>query len=156
MKIYEIEREIEDCIDLETGEIIDMDRLAKLNMERDKKIKNVALWAKELLATADAIKNEEEKLKHRREVAENKAESLKKFLSYILNGEKKEYENVAISYRQSESVVVKDATKIPTEFISEPKVTAGTPMKSEIKKAIKSGIKIEGAYIETKQNLILK
>ena len=42
MKLYEIDEAILNCIDTETGEIIDADQLDKLTMERDTKIENVA------------------------------------------------------------------------------------------------------------------
>ena len=38
MKLYEIDNAILDCIDLETGEVIDTERLDALNMERSKRI----------------------------------------------------------------------------------------------------------------------
>ena len=44
MTIFEIDEAILECVDLETGEIIDAERLDALQMERDKKIENVALW----------------------------------------------------------------------------------------------------------------
>lgn len=37
MKLYEIDRGIEECIDPETGEIIDLEMLDHLMMERDRK-----------------------------------------------------------------------------------------------------------------------
>ena len=77
MTIYDIEAEIMDCIDQETGEIIDIDRLNALEMERDKKISNVACWIKDLKAEAEAIKAEKQTLDKRQKAAENKAESLK-------------------------------------------------------------------------------
>ena len=44
MTIYEINEEILNCIDLETGEIIDIDKLNELQLEKDAKIENVACW----------------------------------------------------------------------------------------------------------------
>jgi hypothetical protein len=35
MKLYEIDNAIMDCVDMETGEIIDVERLSALQMERD-------------------------------------------------------------------------------------------------------------------------
>lgn len=86
MTIYDIEAEIMDCIDQETGEIIDIDRLNALEMERDKKISNVACWIKDLKAEAEAIKAEKQALDKRQKAAENKAESLKGWLQSILQG----------------------------------------------------------------------
>ena len=46
MTIYDIEAEIMDCIDQETGEVIDIDRLNALEMERDRKISSVSrIWS---------------------------------------------------------------------------------------------------------------
>lgn len=41
MTIYEIERGIEECVDEETGEILDYEKLDMLQMEREKKIENI-------------------------------------------------------------------------------------------------------------------
>ena len=54
MKLYEIDEAILNCIDLETGEIIDTEQLDKLTMEREAKLENVACWIKELKAEADS------------------------------------------------------------------------------------------------------
>ena len=88
MKLYEIDEAILNCIDTETGEIIDADQLDKLQMERDTKLENVACWIKDLKAEAEAIKTEKQILANRQKVAENKAESLKKYLAYALDGKK--------------------------------------------------------------------
>ena len=58
MTLYEIDQQLLDCIDLETGEIIDAEKLTELTMERDEKIEKVALWIKELKAEAEALKAE--------------------------------------------------------------------------------------------------
>ena len=97
MTIYEIDNEIMNCIDMETGEVIDTDKLNELQMERDAKIENVALWIKELKAEAEAIKNEKQSLAERQRVAESKAESLKNWLAYVLNGEKFKTSKCSIS-----------------------------------------------------------
>lgn len=43
MKLFDIDEAILACVDLETGEIIDPDRLAALEMEREKKIDGIAM-----------------------------------------------------------------------------------------------------------------
>ena len=86
MTLYEINSEIMSCIDMETGEVIDTEKLNELQLERDAKIENVALWIKELKAEAEAIKQEKLALADRQRVAENKAESLKNWIAYALNG----------------------------------------------------------------------
>ena len=57
MTIYEIDQSIMECVDLETGEIIDIDKLNELELEREKKLENVACWIKDLKAEAEALKN---------------------------------------------------------------------------------------------------
>lgn len=46
--IYEINEQIMQCIDFETGEVIDADKLDALQLEKDKKIENIACWIKNL------------------------------------------------------------------------------------------------------------
>ena len=66
MTLYEINAEIASLVDEETGELLDYDRFADLQMERDAKIENMALWVKDLDAEAAAIKAEETALAERR------------------------------------------------------------------------------------------
>ena len=56
MTLYEINNAILECVDMETGEIIDSDKLSELQMAFDEKIENVALWIKDLKAESEAIK----------------------------------------------------------------------------------------------------
>lgn len=56
--LYEIDEEILNCVDQETGEIIDPEKLAQLQMDFDKKVEGIALWIKNLLSDAEAIKAE--------------------------------------------------------------------------------------------------
>ena len=60
--LYEIDQEILDCVDLETGEILDTEKLDALQMEREAKLEGVALWVKDLKAEAAAVKEEADKL----------------------------------------------------------------------------------------------
>ena len=83
MNLFEIENEIMNCWDQETGEILDSDRLDQLEMERDTKIENIALYIKNLTADAEALKAEKQSFAERQKAAENKVESLKKYLSLI-------------------------------------------------------------------------
>ena len=87
MKLYEINEQILNCIDTETGEIIDIEKLNELQIEKDEKLENLALWYKDLIAEANALKEEKEAFAAREKAAKNKAESIKNYLSYILNGE---------------------------------------------------------------------
>ena len=113
MNLYEIDNAIMDCVDMETGEIIDIDRLDCLQIERNEKIENIACWIKNLKSDAEQLKAEADNLLQRRRVAENKAESLKTYLQKALEGEKFKTPKVAISYRKTKSVDVTDISQLP-------------------------------------------
>lgn len=159
MTIYEIDNEIMNCIDMETGEVIDTEKLNELQMERDAKIENVALWIKELKAEAEAIKNEKQALAERQRVAENKAESLKNWLAYALNGEKFKTAKCSISYRNSESVEVTEEGLEALMKEHEDLLTYKTPEpnKKAIKDAIKNdGLTVAGVQLVQKTSTIIK
>ena len=54
--LYEIDQAIMSCIDSQTGEIVDYEKLSELQMEQEKKIEVVALWIKNLNADIEAYK----------------------------------------------------------------------------------------------------
>ena len=56
MNLYDIDKAILSCVDMETGEIIDAEKLDELKMEKEQKIRNIACWVKELKAEAEALK----------------------------------------------------------------------------------------------------
>ena len=142
-------------IDEETGEVIgiDAERADKLQMIRDDKIKNLALYYKNLMAEVNAYKSEKDYFAKRERVAKNKAESIKKFLNEFLAGEKFESPKVNITYRKSESVVIDDINKVDKQYL---KYTEPAVDKVEAKKAIKSGVLLEGLHIEENQNIQIK
>ena len=153
MKLYEINEQIMDCIDSETGEVIDPEKLNNLQITKDEKIENLALWYKDLLAEANALKEEKEAFAAREKSAKNKAESIKNYLSYVLNGENFKTTKCALSFRKSEKTVIDDIYSIPENFLKyvEPKADL-----TEIKKAIKNGEEIKGAHIEETQIIQIK
>ena len=155
MTIYEIEQAILETVDQETGEVIDIDRLNALEMERDKKISNVACWIKDLKAEAEAIKAEKQALDKRQKAAENKAESLKEWLAGILQGEKFKDSRCAISYRKSERVNFSDNFNFDTLPDYMKKVTV-EPKKTEIKEFLKAGGEIDGVRIEENTSMTIK
>lgn len=153
MKLYEIDEQIEQCFDAETGEILDIDRLDKLTMERNAKIENAALFFKNLMADAEAYKAEKQAFAEREQASRRKAESLKEWLDYALAGEGFKTTRCAISFRASERVVIDDLTRIDECYL---KFAEPTADKTALKKAIKDGIEIQGAHIEAARNITVK
>lgn len=150
MTLYDIDQEIMSCVDMETGEVIDTEKLDYLQMERDRKLENIGLWIKDLKAEADAIKAEIQNLQSRKKAAENKAESLKNYLEYALDGEKFKTPRLSVSYRKSESVNVLNVHEINPDFLTWPDPV---PMKAEIKKALKDGKDIKGVELVSKTSI---
>ena len=151
--LYEINNEILDCIDTETGEIIDFEKIEKLKLEKNEKIEKLALWYKNLISDVEAFKKEEDNLKARRKATENKAESIKKYLDFILGGLRFSTSKVNITYRKSESVEIEDVFKIDDSFL---KYSEPVPDKKAIKEAIQAGITFEGVNLVEKQNIQIK
>lgn len=157
MKLYEIEDAILNCLDPETGEIIDEALFDELNLKRDEKIENILLAVKNLTAEAKAIREEEQNLAKRRRVTENKAESLKNFVSGILNGTNFRTPRVTATWRKSEGVVVGSVSDLMKNNLDDYlKYKEPEADKTKIKAALKSGVNIPGCYIEERNNLNIK
>lgn len=157
MNLYDIEYEITQCVDAETGEIIDEKRLDALQMEREKKIENVLLWIKNLKSEADAIKLEEKALADRRKADEKKAESLTSYVQGVLNGGTFKTPRVSVSYRTSEGVVIDNMRALLTSgFDDYLRYKEPEPDKTKIKAALNAGIEIPGCYLEERRNMTIK
>lgn len=151
--LYEIDAQIMECVDFDTGEIIDVERLEALQMEFDSKVEGIALWIKSLVAEAKMVKEEKDNLATRQKACENKAESLKKYLASALGGEKFKTSKVSISYRKSKSVEVEDISLLDDDYLKfeEPKAD-----KTKIKKALEEGISLQGVSLVEKNNIQIK
>lgn len=164
MQLYKIDKAIEDAINLgtdpETGELLNVDELESLLIEKQTKTENIALWIKNLRSDIEAMKAERDSFNQRIKTATNKMESLKDYLAFCLNGEKFETERVKVSYRKSEQVSISDeaafidwAMKSGDLFLryKTPEID-----KTKVKDELKAGFEIPYATIEEKQNLQIK
>lgn len=152
--LYEIDSAIMECVDLDTGEIIDSERLEALEIERTNKIESVALWVKNLKADLGALEAERKAFQERERNCKGKIESLEKWLLNALDGKKFETPKVKISFRKSEAVEIFDESEIPNEYIRETVLKA--PDKSAIKDALKTNFQIAGAKLITRKNIQIK
>ena len=163
MKLFDIDERLAACVkldesrvvDTESGEIIDLEAITALEMERDKKIENLGCWYKNLLADAEALKVQKNAFAEREKAAKAKAESLRGFLGRYLNGKKFETAKVAMSFRKSEAVEfdAKCIGDVPEEFLKfkDPELD-----KVAVKKAIKAGETVPGCELVQRQNLQIK
>lgn len=158
MNIYEIDNAMMSLIDEETGEIKDYEAFEELQMQREEKIENTALWYKNLVAESKAIREEEKALAERRKSLENKAESLKNFVNRTLNGNKFSTSKVAISYRKSTAVEVDDefidyAMKNNSDLLT---YKQPEPNKAVIKEMLQGGFDIPHAELVERNNMSIK
>ena len=148
MKLYELNEQLNSFvweIDEETGEILNADQLDAIQLARDEKLEQLGLWVKDLTALAEAIKREK--------VTKNQAESVKRYLAAVLNGETFKTPKVAYGWRRSSTVEVYDPTQIPKAYLieQEPKVD-----KAGIKADLKQGYNVPGAVLVEHINLQIK
>ena len=114
--LYMIEQNILDCIDTDTGEILDADRLNLLQMERGQKIRNIACWIKNLQAEAKSYEEEEKIFYQRKVSAKNKASQLKDYLSRFLHGEKINAAEYSIGWGKSQQGQIENGAEEQSRF----------------------------------------
>ena len=160
--LYDIDQDILNCVDLETGEILDTEKLDALQMEREAKLEGVALWVKDLKAESAAVKEEADKLTTRRKAIDNKIESIKTWLVHALDGEKLKTPRCNVYQTHSQRVAVADEPALinflqtleePEKFLrfKDPELK-----RDEIKKALKDGTIIPGAELEETESVVIK
>lgn len=151
--LYEIDQRILALADEETGEITDFEQLNTLQIERDAKIENIALWIKNLKSDEESYKTEKQAFEDRQRQARQKRENLEHYLSAVLNGEKFKTAKVECSFRKSQRIEVDDISSLPDEFLKYKDPEAD---KTAIKDAIKEGKEIAGARVVAVLNLQVK
>ena len=141
MTLYEIDQAIQGLVDPETGELMDYEAFAALQMDRDAKI---------------------DTLNERRKALENKAERLKSYLSLALDGEKFQTARCSVTFRKTSSIQVSNPEALirwleqngyDAECVKykEPEVS-----KTGIGKLIKEGVPVPYASIEQGRSVEVK
>ena len=165
MTIYEIDRNIEELIagsiDPETGELIlDEGALEQLQMERNTKVENLALYIKNEQAFSEALKAEQDNLKKRQEIVDRRIERLKAFLMQVCAEKKFQTERVVCKFTDS----VK--TEVRPEFVDwaishRPELAPARPIsyqpdKKAIKAALEAGEAVEFASLVPSRSVTVK
>ena len=160
-ELYEIDQEITDAwlsaVDPETGEIIDEEAkmaLDALEMEKEQKVENILLWAKDLRAKSGAIKAEAKNMTARANEKDDLADKLEEYAAKALAGEKFETTRVKVTWRKSQVVEYTGQVEdLPKECIRQklPEVD-----KAELKKLLKAGAEIPDARLVTRNNMQIK
>lgn len=169
--IYPLNQMIENLLytfmDEETGEVKcseeEMNEAIKgLEMDFEDKILalrnsylETELAAKKVGAEAKVLRDEAANVQKRANTLQNRADRIKRFVAYLLNGDKFEKDGAKISYRKSEECVIDD------EFIvwaktNRPELLDMKARKADIKTAIKNGDAVRYAHIEERSNIQIK
>jgi hypothetical protein len=158
MKLWEINKELESCIDMETGEIVNEDKLHSLQMDRKEKLRNIALLALNKEADAKALKEQEDKFRARRKAAEKTAAWCRATLELEQAGQSMDEPEFRVSYRKSQRVLINDYDFLPAEFMKPlpDSVRESLVNKKLIADAIKAGKSVPGAELETRNNICIR
>lgn len=153
MTLYDIDAAILECVDEETGEIVDVEKLEKLELERNKMIENVAFWVKDYQSHSKRFQEEIDKLREKKATADRNVERLKCYLQNTLCGDKFKTSLVSIYYKSSESVEVPDVSVLPEWAI---RVKEPEAKKDDIKKALKAGKEVPGATLIKNTSIVIR
>lgn len=133
------------------------DTLESLSGDLETKAQNVALFARNLEATAAAIKQAEADMAKRRKAIESRVAHLKDYMlgAMLVSGVRKiEGPYLRIGIRDNpEAVEVFDAAQIPAEYMRQPEPPPAAPDKAAIKAAIKAGAEVPGVKLTRSQRL---
>lgn len=158
---WDIKQEILNCAVMDdgtmvsgiTGELLDEEKLNALHMEFDEKVKNIALWIKNLDNDLDGYKKTIDGLKARRDRDERLKNNLSAYLMTLLDGKKRKTPEYEVTYRKSKAVVVLDEKVIPEQYLKPqpPKVSL-----MDIKRTLQDGQEVEGCILEERVSMKVK
>jgi hypothetical protein len=145
--------------DLDLDEQTLIDTLEGLSGELEVKAQNVVMFARNLEATAAAIKEAEAQMAARRKAIENRAAGLRLYVktSMQVAGVSKiecPYFKLAIQ-NNPPAVDVFEADTVPSEFWIQPETPPKVLDKKAIAVAIKGGAEVPGAKLSQSQRLVV-
>ena len=165
--IYPINQMIDEllasAVDEATGEVKLTDeeleaKIAELQMDFDEKVDSLCSVAKNAKAEAADIKDEKLRLGKRQKSAENEGERAKRFLAYLLQGEKFKNARHNLYYLSSQELVIDDEAELlkwckanAPGFLNEPTLRI-----DDIKKALKNGADIPFAHIQQNRSVVIR
>lgn len=146
--------------DLDLDDQTVADTLEGLAGALELKATNVAMFARNLEATAESIKQAESSMAARRKAIENRANGIREYLK--LNMEKAgitkiECPHFKLAIRDNPPAVVIDMPgEIPEAFMRQPEPPPPAPDKKAIAEALRAGQDVPGAHLERGKRLEIK
>lgn len=157
MNLYELSLAFQDVQNMDLDPEVMKDTLDSINDAIENKAENIAKLIRNLESDVSAFKEEEDRLKTKRQAAENKVKWLKTYLedNMKLTGKTKFKSgmfNFAIQ-KNPASVNITDERIIPEDFLipQPPKVD-----KNSLKELLKSGVEIPGAELKQTESLRIR
>jgi len=146
--------------DMEIDEQTFADTLEGLSGELELKATNVAMFVRNLEASAEAIKAAEKQMAERRKALESKADRIRQYLLDNMNRTgitKIDCPYFVLSVRKNPPAVeVLNQNMIPDEYFDIPEPPAPTLNKNRLKEDLKAGVIVEGAKLTAGQSLSIK
>ena len=163
MTLREIDQAILGLFDPETGDLLDEDGIEfeLLQMEREDKIKNTALYFRQLAGDTKVLADEIAGLQKKKKVTENKMRWLKYLLNEALQGQKFHHPLVDVTYRKSTHLDITNENAVIAfcqesghlDCLKQKPIEIST---SDITRLIKEGVEVPGAEIAERYNLGVK
>lgn len=157
MNLYELSVAFQEVQNMELDPEVMKDTLDSINDAIENKAENIAKLIRNLESDVSAYKEEEDRLKTKRQATENKVKWLKTYLedNMKLTGKTK-FKSGMFNFsiqKNPASVNITDERIIPEEFLIQqpPKVD-----KTSLKEALKNGIEIPGAELKQTEGLRIR
>lgn len=162
MNLFEIDFEIEkainalfDSVNEETGEV-DAEALVnleQLNVERERKLENIACYIKNLKSDSAALKAEIDSLEKRKRAIDKKTARLQVYLQQHINTDEKfTFPRAVISFRKNKKVEIVNEALIPKRLFR----IKAEPNKDAIKEELAAGKKVKGCELIDSYSLQIK
>jgi hypothetical protein len=135
------------------------DTLESLGGDLEVKAQAVAAMVRSIEADAAAIKQWASDANDRAKAVQARADSLREYLSTNLQAcgiTKIEGPGITVSFRKSSAVVIDEPGLIPAGYMRQPEPPPPVADKKAIADALKLGLTVPGAHVETRQNLQIK
>ena len=157
MNLYELSLAFQEVQNMDLDPEVMKDTLDSIEDAIENKAENIAKLVRNLESDVSAYKEEEDRLKTKRQATENKVKWLKTYLedNMKLTGKTK-FKSGMFNFsiqKNPASVNITDERIIPDEFLIQqpPKVD-----KTSLKEALKSGIEVPGAELKQTEGLRIR
>jgi hypothetical protein len=141
-------------------EVTIKDTLESISGDLEVKATNVAMFVRNLEASAEQIKQAEKAMADRRKAIEGKAESIREYLKANMQRvgiTKIESPHFSLTLKKNpHKLVIDDAGRIPSNLYVYPVAPDPYPDNEAIKAKLKAGEVVEGAHLEQGERLEIK